>query len=97
MTASIVDGERWLAHEREALAKVELKPEARSIGRVEAIADGVARVSGLPETRLGDKLAFEIGQAHAEVLADGYLATPQLVVIILAGPEEHALGRRNRI
>ena len=62
MTASIVDGERWLASEREALARVDLKAEAQSVGRVEQIADGVARVSGLPEARLGELLRFEGGR-----------------------------------
>ena len=38
------------------------KPEARSVGRVEEIADGVARVSGLPEARLGELLRFEGGR-----------------------------------
>ncbi len=62
MTASMADGERWLASEREALARVDLGPEARSAGRVEQIADGVARVSGLPLTRLGELLGFEGGR-----------------------------------
>jgi F-type H+-transporting ATPase subunit alpha len=62
MTASIVDGERWLASEREALARVDLKADAQSVGRVEGMADSVARVSGLPETRLGELLRFEGGR-----------------------------------
>ena len=62
MTASSPDGAGWLATEREALSHVDLSAEARSIGRVEEIADGVARVSGLPETRLGELLRFEGGR-----------------------------------
>ena len=62
MTASSPDGAGWLATEREALSRVDLSAEARSIGRVEEIADGVARVSGLPETRLGELLRFEGGR-----------------------------------
>ena len=62
MTASSIDGADWLAAEREALARVDLKPEAQSVGRVEEIADGVARVSGLPEARLGELLRFEGGR-----------------------------------
>src|SRR5208283_1808209 len=62
MTASIVDGARWLAAERDALKRVDLKAEAQSVGRVEQIADGVARVSGLPEARLGELLRFEGGR-----------------------------------
>src|SRR5271165_1788936 len=62
MTASSGDGAEWLAAEREALSGVDLKPEARSVGRVEEIADGVAMVSGLPEARLGELLRFEGGR-----------------------------------
>ena len=62
MTASSIDGPEWLAAEREALSRVDLKAEAQSVGRVEAIADGVAQVSGLPEARLGELLRFECGR-----------------------------------
>ncbi len=62
MTASIADGERWLASEREALSRLALKPDSQSVGQVEAIADGVARVSGLPEARLGELMRFEGGR-----------------------------------
>ena len=62
MTASLDNGAQWLESERQALARVDLKPEARSVGRVEEIADGVARVSGLPEARLGELLRFEGGR-----------------------------------
>ena len=62
MTASMVDGERWLAKEREALSRVDLKADAQSVGRVEEVGDGVARVSGLPEALLGELLRFEGGR-----------------------------------
>ncbi len=62
MTASIDDGAKWLEAERAALARVDLGPEARSVGRVEEAADSVARVSGLPEARLGELLRFEGGR-----------------------------------
>jgi F-type H+/Na+-transporting ATPase subunit alpha len=62
MTASSADGGDWLHAEREALSRVRLSPEALSVGRVEEIADGVARVSGLPEARLGELLRFEGGR-----------------------------------
>ena len=58
----MADGADWLHGEREALSRVKLAPEALSIGRVEEIADGVARVSGLPEARLGELLRFEGGR-----------------------------------
>jgi F-type H+-transporting ATPase subunit alpha len=62
MTASSADGGDWLDAEREALSRVRLSFEALSVGRVEEIADGVARVSGLPEARLGELLRFEGGR-----------------------------------
>ena len=62
MTASPPDDADWLQTERVALARVELGAHARSVGRVEQIADGVARVSGLPEVRLGELLRFEGGR-----------------------------------
>jgi F-type H+-transporting ATPase subunit alpha len=62
VTASSIEGADWLAVEREALSRVRLAAEAQSVGRVEEIADGVARVSGLPEARLGELLRFEGGR-----------------------------------
>ena len=44
------------------MSRVDLTAEAQSVGRVEEIADGVARVSGLPEARLGELLRFEGGR-----------------------------------
>jgi F-type H+/Na+-transporting ATPase subunit alpha len=62
MAAPRADHADWLADERAALARVRLSAEALSVGRVEEIADGVARVSGLPEARLGELLRFEGGR-----------------------------------
>jgi F-type H+/Na+-transporting ATPase subunit alpha len=62
MAPSSPDGGDWLRAERAALSRVKLAPEALSVGRVEEIADGVARVSGLPEARLGELLKFEGGR-----------------------------------
>ena len=55
-------GGDWLETERAALSRVTLSPNAQAVGRVEEIADGVARVSGLPEARLGELLRFEGGR-----------------------------------
>ncbi len=62
MAASSAEGDDWLRAGREAVSRVRLSPEALSVGRVEEIADGVARVSGLPEARLGELLRFEGGR-----------------------------------
>jgi F-type H+-transporting ATPase subunit alpha len=48
----------WLARGRAAVARADLAPQADQIGRVETIADGIARVSGLPDVRLDELLAF---------------------------------------
>ena len=56
------DDEAWLKRGRAALARADLAPRAASIGRVETIADGIARVSGLPEVRLDELLTFQGGR-----------------------------------
>jgi F-type H+-transporting ATPase subunit alpha len=52
----------WLRRDREALARTRLSAEAESLGRVEQAADGIARVSGLPDVRLAELLRFEEGR-----------------------------------
>src|SRR5271168_4717790 len=64
--------EAWLAAARGNLGAVPLGPRAEQIGRVEEIGDGVALVSGLPDTRLDELLRFERGQfGFAQVLERG--------------------------
>ncbi|WP_138466578.1 F0F1 ATP synthase subunit alpha [Poseidonocella sp. HB161398] len=53
----------WLRRSRAALARTRLEPEAEPVGRVISAADGIARISGLPDAPLGALLAFEGGQA----------------------------------
>ncbi|OJY67305.1 MAG: F0F1 ATP synthase subunit alpha [Rhodospirillales bacterium 70-18] len=52
----------WLARNRAALAGTELAPQAEAVGRVEQVADGIARVSGLPDARLNELLHFTGGR-----------------------------------
>lgn len=49
----------WLAQARGALARAELGPLAREVGRVERAADGIAMVAGLPQARLDELLRFD--------------------------------------
>ena len=56
------DGSDWLARGRSILAETELAPEAVSVGRVEQVADGIARISGLPDVKLNELLRFEGGR-----------------------------------
>ena len=62
MSTADTGAEEWLARSRARLSQTELSPEAESVGRVEQIADGIARISGLPEVRLGELLRFQGGQ-----------------------------------
>ena len=58
----------WLARQRGALSRVRLSADARTFGRVERIADGVARISGLPDVALDETVRFASG-------ATGYVRT----------------------
>ena len=50
--------DHWLAQARARALNVPLGPRLEEVGRVEAIADGVAFVSGLPGVRLDELVAF---------------------------------------
>lgn len=52
----------WLELGRKAVAKATLGPGVETVGRVESVADGIAFVSGLPETQLNELLKFEGGR-----------------------------------
>ncbi len=52
----------WLETGRAALARAQIEPDAQSVGRVLSVADGIARISGLPDASLGALLRFEGGQ-----------------------------------
>ncbi|MBS1164556.1 MAG: synthase subunit alpha [Proteobacteria bacterium] len=51
----------WLERSRAALARTDLVPRGEAVGRVVSVADGIARVSGLPDVRLDELLVFEDG------------------------------------
>ena len=55
------DLQAWLAQSRRQIGKLALEPQLEQVGRVARIGDGVATVSGLPETRLDELLVFESG------------------------------------
>ena len=69
----------WLARNRAALARAELAPQIEQIGRVEAVADGIARISGLPSARLGELLRFEGGQSGFVLALDATQISAVLV------------------
>jgi len=51
----------WLGQSRGRIGKLGLEPRLEHAGRVAQIGDGVATVTGLPETRLDELLVFEGG------------------------------------
>jgi len=51
----------WLSQSRRRIGTVALAPRLEHIGRVAQLGDGVATVTGLPETRLDELLIFEGG------------------------------------
>jgi F-type H+-transporting ATPase subunit alpha len=51
----------WIEAARKRLGAAEISPRLERIGRVEEIGDGVARISGLPHTRLDELLRFADG------------------------------------
>lgn len=60
----------WLSSSRAAIDRVTLAAQAQAIGRVEHVADGIARISGLPEVRLDELLIFEGGRTGFALTLD---------------------------
>jgi F-type H+-transporting ATPase subunit alpha len=67
-TSSADPAAAWLARERARLGAVALGPQTESFGHVVHAADGIARISGLPEARLGELLRFGNGNGTGFVL-----------------------------
>ncbi|TNF05117.1 MAG: F0F1 ATP synthase subunit alpha, partial [Sphingomonadales bacterium] len=61
---------RWLARSRAALDRVSLAPCAETLGRVTHIADGMARISGLPDVRLNELVHFQGGETGLVLALD---------------------------
>jgi F-type H+-transporting ATPase subunit alpha len=51
----------WVVQSRQQIRDLKLEPQLEQLGRVVQIGDGVATVSGLPDTRLDELLVFEGG------------------------------------
>jgi F-type H+-transporting ATPase subunit alpha len=56
------DADGWLEEARERVARTPIGPTLDAIGRVHDLGDGIARISGLPDTRLDGVLRFETGR-----------------------------------
>jgi F-type H+-transporting ATPase subunit alpha len=89
----------WLERGREALAEASLGPRVETMGRVESVGDGIAFVSGLPETRLSELLRFEGGGlGFALALEHDRIATVLLdeVASVAAGSKVLGMGETLR-
>ncbi|KVT41301.1 F0F1 ATP synthase subunit alpha [Burkholderia ubonensis] len=80
----------WLIRGRAALAHLDLAPQVEVVGRVEHVADGMARVSGLPHVRLNELLRFDGGQLGFVLTLDA----DTLSCVLLDGSERIAAGTR---
>jgi len=55
--------DRWLSTARHQLDNTQLSPQVEMMGRVRQVADGVARISGLPDVGLNELVRFQDGQS----------------------------------
>ena len=62
--------DNWLRDAKQRVGATMLAPVAEQVGRVEAVADGIARVSGLPNVRLDELVRFEHGQTGFALTLD---------------------------
>lgn len=86
------DADAWLARQRTTLALTTVAPRTESIGRVEHVADGIARVSGLPDATLNELLRFE-GERLGFALA---LDADTISCVLLDNDEAIEAGSRVR-
>ncbi|MCB9930246.1 MAG: F0F1 ATP synthase subunit alpha [Alphaproteobacteria bacterium] len=70
MTSITAGLDDWLQRARDRVGRVELTPSVEEVGRVEAAADGIAEVSGLPDVRLDELVVFEHGQTGFAMTLD---------------------------
>ncbi|WP_043286405.1 F0F1 ATP synthase subunit alpha [Paraburkholderia oxyphila] len=80
----------WLARQRGALSHVRLVADASTFGRVERVADGVARISGLPDVALDETVRFASGATGYVRTLDTELAS----VVLLDGAQGVEAGER---
>ena len=82
----------WLEKSRAAVSAAAVGVRTDMLGRVEQVADGIARVSGLPDVRLNELVRFENGETGFALALDA-----DLVSIVLldsgAGIEAGAIVR----
>ncbi len=60
----------WSMQMQSRVSSLDLSPQPESLGRVSALADGVAQVQGLPQAQLGEVLLFASGVRGMVVVLD---------------------------
>jgi len=91
MTMSLLDAfDAWLPQARAALDQVVPGPEILDIGRIDAVADGVAHISGLQRARLNELLKFDNGDVGFVLTLD----EQQLSCVLLDDSSRLAAGMR---
>jgi len=87
-TAANLDA--WLSDARKRVRATPLAPVTEQVGRVEAVADGIALVSGLRDVRLDELVRFERGQVGFAVTLERDL----LGCVVLDDPDAIEAGER---
>jgi F-type H+-transporting ATPase subunit alpha len=80
----------WLAGARRGLGETATQARLEHVGVVEHVGDGVARVTGLPWTRLNEVLRFESGALALALQVE----EDQVGCVLLSGAEGVAAGSR---
>ena len=88
MTTLPEDLRRWMDRSRRRIRTLPMAPQSERVGRVLQIGDGVATVSGLPETRLDELLVFDGGVAGLAV----DLGEAVIGCVLLGGAEGISAG-----
>jgi len=70
VTSTPVDLDGWLKAAKQRVKATTLEPVSEQVGHVEAIADGIALVSGLRNVRLDEVVRFEHGQVGFALTLD---------------------------
>ncbi len=70
MTSTGADLDQWLVDAKRRVGTTALAATIEEVGRVEAVADSIAHVSGLPGVRLDELVRFENGQVGFALTLD---------------------------
>jgi F-type H+/Na+-transporting ATPase subunit alpha len=70
VTITAPDLDRWLKEAKAHVRATPLGPVAEQVGRIEAVADCIAQVSGLDDVRLNELVRFERGQVGFALTLD---------------------------